>query len=52
MDIEKEIPVKGNRFKRLQMKWELLSTKDLTLDTPNFDEPHSDVLRNRYFYVS
>lgn len=43
-----DVPVKGNRFRRLQMKWELLSTKDLTLDTPNFDESQNDVLRTRY----
>ncbi|KAL5244694.1 hypothetical protein ACI65C_012104 [Semiaphis heraclei] len=38
-DASKETPVKGQRFRRLQMKWELLSTKDLTLDTPDFDGP-------------
>ncbi|XP_050433042.1 uncharacterized protein LOC126840973 isoform X2 [Adelges cooleyi] len=37
-----EKPVQGNRFRRLQMKWELLSTKDLTVDTPDFDSPQSD----------
>lgn len=45
---EKEIPVKGNRFRRLQMKWELLSTKDLTVDTPEFDGPQSDAMRAKY----
>ncbi|XP_025413860.1 uncharacterized protein LOC112685991 isoform X4 [Sipha flava] len=44
---EKETPVKGNRFRRLQMKWELLSTKDLTVDTPNFDGPQSVAMRAR-----
>lgn len=46
-NVNKELPVKGNRFRRLQMKWELLSTKDLTVDTPNFEESPSDVLRAR-----
>ncbi|VVC43433.1 Hypothetical protein CINCED_3A003902 [Cinara cedri] len=46
-DTEKLVPVKGNRFRRLQMKWELLSTKDLTVDTPNFDGPQSDAFRAR-----
>lgn len=50
-DAEKVTPVKGNRFRRLQMKWELLSTKDLTIDTPNFDEPQSDAMRARYFFL-
>lgn len=33
------------------MKWELLSTKDLTVDTPDFDGPHNNGLRTRYFYT-
>lgn len=45
---EKEIPVKGNRFRRLQMKWELLSTKDLTVETPIFDGPQGDTMRAKY----
>lgn len=49
---EKEMPVKGNRFRRLQMKWELLSTKDLTVDTPIFDGPQGDTMRAKYFYLS
>lgn len=48
----KEAPVKGNRFRRLQMKWELLSTKDLTVDTPDFDGPQGDALRARYLIVN
>lgn len=48
---EKEAPVKGNRFRRLQMKWELLSTKDLTVDTPNFDGPQCEAMRARYLNV-
>jgi len=46
---EKETPIKGNRFRRLQMKWELLSTKDLTVDTPDFDGPQADAMKARYF---
>lgn len=49
---EKEVPVKGNRFRRLQMKWELLSTKDLTVDTPDFDGPQGEALRARYLIVN
>lgn len=30
------------------MKWELLSTKDLTVDTPNFDGPQSELMKARY----
>lgn len=49
---EKEPLVKGNRFRRLQMKWELLSTKDLTVDTPNFDGSQTDLMKARYVCVS
>lgn len=52
MNAEKETPVKGNRFRRLQLKWELLSTKDLTIDTPNFDGPQSEAMRARYLIVN
>lgn len=34
------------------MKWELLSTKDLTVDTPVFDGPQSDAMRARYLDVN
>lgn len=51
-NVENKTPVKGNRFRRLQMKWELLSTKDLTIDTPDFDGPQSNGLRTRYFFMN
>ncbi|XP_050539087.1 uncharacterized protein LOC126904254 isoform X2 [Daktulosphaira vitifoliae] len=44
---DQEKPVQRNRFRRLQMKWELLSTKDLTVNTPDFESPISDGLNSR-----